>query len=300
MLRRSVLIACFGLISFSASAAIWHGARSAPAPSPGNPLVWKEFGLEEVERADFGSRQVTAYLMRDVTGAVAAEEWLSGSDPTATQFGRLVLTCSGKCSASLNEFRRFLPDATGGTAPSLPSYLPQRGQIKGTERYILGPASLAEFAPAIPQDSVGLQFLPEADLIHYRTRAGEATLAIFSYPTPQIARQQANVFLKLNGAFVKRTGPLVAITIGISDQNAAWDLLNQVTYEAEVTMNEAAKHNQEKSIANMVLSIFALAGILIVFCFLSGLLFAVGRLMLLRFGFINAEDAVIALHLSDS
>jgi hypothetical protein len=266
----------------------------------GNPLVWKEFGLKEAEQADFGSRQVTAYLMRDVTGAVAAQEWLIGTDPTATQIGRFVLTCSGKCSAPLVEFERFLPVTGGGSAPNLPAYLPQRDQIKGTERYILGPASLAEFATAIPEGVVGLQFSPEADLIHYRTRAGETTLAVFSYPTPQIARQQADAFRKLTGAFVKRTGPLVAITTGISDQNAAWDLLNQVNYEAQVTMNEAAKSNQAKSLANMVLSIFALAGILIVFCLLSGLLFAGGRLMLQRFGLLNAGDAVIALHLSDS
>ena len=216
MLRRSVLIACFGFVSLSA--AIWHGAKSAvPVSPPGNPLVWKEFGLKEAERADFGSRQVTAYEMQDVTGAVAAGEWLSGSDPTAIQLGRVVLTCRGKCSATLVEFERFLPVTGGGSAPSLPTYLPQRDQIKGTERYILGPASLAEFAPAIPKGAVGLQFSPEADLIHYRTRAGEATLAVFSYPTPQIARQQADAFRKLNGAFVKRTGPLVAITTGISD-----------------------------------------------------------------------------------
>jgi hypothetical protein len=299
MLRRSVIIACFGFVSLSA--AIWHGAKSTVAVSPpGNPLVWQEFGLKEAERADFGSRLATAYLMQDVTGAVAAQEWLVASDPTATQLGRFVLTCSGKCSATLVEFERFLPVTGAGSAPSLPAYLPQRDQIKGTERYILGRASLIEFAPAIPEGAIGLQFSPEADLIHYRTRAGEATLAVFSYPTPQIARQQAEVFRKLSGAFVKRTGPLVAIATGISDQNAAWDLLNQVNYEAEVTMNEAAKRNQAKSIANMVLSIFALAGILIVFCFLSGVLFAGGRLMLRRFGLLNAGDAVIALHLSDS
>jgi hypothetical protein len=299
MLRRSVLIACFGFVSLSA--AIWHGAKSTVAVSPpGNPLVWKEFGLKEAERADFGSRQVTAYEMQDVTGAVAAQEWLMGSDPTTTQLGRFVLTCSGKCPATLAEFQRFLPGATGGAAPSLPTYLPQRDQIKGTERYVLGPAGLAEFSPAIPEGAIGLQFSPEADLIHYRTRAGEATLAVFSYPTPQIARQQAAVFRRLNGAFVKRTGPLVAITTGISDTNAAWDLLNQVNYEAQVTMNEAAKSNQAKSLANMVLSIFALAGILIVFCFLSGLLFAGGRIVLRRFGLLNAGDAVIALHLSDT
>ena len=299
MLRRSVIIACIGFVSLSG--AIWHGAKSAaPVSPPGNPLVWKEFGLKEAERADFGSRQVTAYLMQDVTGAVAAGEWLVGSDPTTTQIGRLVLTCSGHCSAALVEFQRFLPGTTGGAGPSLPAYLPQRDQIKGTERYILGPISLAEFATVIPEGAVGFQFSPEADLIHYRTRAGEATLAVFSYPTPQIARQQADAFRKLNGAFVKRTGPLVAIATGISDQNAAWDLLNQVNYEAEVTMNEAAKRNQAKSIANMVLSIFALAGILIVFCFLSGVLFAGGRVMLRRFGLLNAGDAVIALHLSDS
>jgi hypothetical protein len=288
-------------------AAIWreapgqHRLRSVEVVQPpGNPALWKEFGLKAAEQADFGSHRVTAYVMQDVTGAWAAVDWLGGSDPTAVALSSIVLTCTGNCPAAPGEYLRSLPDVTRGSGPTLPSYLPREGRIAGTERYILGPASLAEFAPGFPAGTVGFQFSPEADLVRYRTPAGEAALAVFSYPTPQIARQQVDGFRKLSGAFVKRTGPLVAITTGIADRNAAWGLLNQVNYEVQVTMNESAKRNQAKSIANMILSIFALAGVLIVFCLASGLIFAGGRLLLRRFGLLSADEGIIVLHLGDS
>jgi hypothetical protein len=289
------------------TAAIW---REAPGPHrprsvqvvqpPRNPALWKELGLKAAEQADFGFHRVTAYEMQDVTGAFAAADWLAGSDPRAVAVGRFVLTCTGKCPALPGEYLRSLPDTTGGSAPTLPSYLPAQVRIAGSERYILGPATLAEFAPGLPAAVVGFEFAPEADLVRYRTPAGEATLAVFSYPTPQIARQQSDGFRKLSGAFVKRTGPLVAIATGIADRNAAWGLLNQVNYEVQVTMNESAKRTQAKSIANMILSIFALAGILILFCLVSGLLFAAGRVLLQRFGLLSADEGMIVLHLSDS
>jgi len=294
VLRNGLILLALGFAS--ASAAVWHGAQSVtPVEAPGNPLLWKEFGLRSAEQADFGARRITAFEMQDVTGAIAASEWLQGSIP----LGRMVLTCTGKCPAEAKEYSRFLSDTGSGYPPSLPAYLPRHDVISGTERYALGPVGLAEFAPGFPSTAVGWQFSPEADLMHYRTPAGEAVLAVFSYPTPQIARQQADVWRKVSGAFVKRTGPLVAIASGIADKNAAWGLLNQVNYEADVTMNEAAKQNQAKSLANMILSIFALAGILILFCLVSGLAFAGGRVMLRRFGLTRASEAMIALHLSD-
>jgi hypothetical protein len=284
------------------SAAIWRKVPGGVAvvQPPGNPELWKEFGLKAAEQADFGSHRVIAYEMQDVTGAWAAVDWLRGSDPGAVALGRFVLTCSGRCPAMPGEHLQFMPDTTGGSAPTLPGYLPRQDWIAGTERYIIGPASLAEFAPGIPAAVVRFELAPEADLMRYRTRAGEATLAVFSYPTPQIARQQADGFRKLSGAFVKRSGPLVAIATGVADKNAAWDLLNQVNYEVQITMNEETKHAQAASIANMILSIFALAGILIGFCLVSGLLFAAGRIILRRFGLLSADGAMIALHLSDS
>ncbi|HTP88903.1 MAG TPA: hypothetical protein VMJ34_18255 [Bryobacteraceae bacterium] len=297
MPRRFVAFLLFSLAPLSA--AIWKGAPGKAVDAPGNPAVWKELGLKGAEQAVFGSRRVIAYEMQDATGAVAALDWLRASDPKAVVAGRFVLTCSGECPGKPNEFLKRLPNTAGGVAPTLPTYLPQTGAIAGSERYLTGPAGLAEFAPGIPESLVGFQFSPEADVMRYRTPAGEAMLAVFAYPAPQMARQQAEGFRKLNGAFVKRSGPLVAIALGVADKNAAWDLLNQVNYEAQVTMNEAAKRNQAKSIANMILSIFALAGILILFCFGSGLLFAGGRILLRRFGIVSADEAMTSLHLSD-
>ena len=297
MPRRYLAIGLLALARLSAE--IWHGVPAKAVEAPGNPAIWKEFGLKSAEQANFGARKIVAYEMQDVTGAVAASDWLRSGETKAVSVGRVVLACD-RCALKPGDYAKNLPTVSRTSAPTLPSYLPRGGAVAGSERYILGPAGLAEFAPAIPPTLVGFHLSPEADLMRYQTPAGEATLAVFSYPTPQIARQQADGFRKLSGAFVKRSGPLVAIALGITDKNAAWGLLNQVSYEAEVTLNETAKRNQAKGIANMILSIFALAGILIGICLGTGLLFAFGRLGLKHFGIIDAHEAMTTLHLSDS
>ncbi len=75
--------------------------------------------------------------------------------------------------------------------PTLRNYLPAKNIIAHSERYILGPAGLAAAAPKIPAAAVNFDFAPEGDIARYRTPNGEATLAVFSYPNMQMARQQA-------------------------------------------------------------------------------------------------------------
>ena len=42
-------------------------------------------------------------------------------------------------------------------------------------------------------------------------------MAIFNYPTPQIAMQQVPDFEKLPGAMAKRSGPMVAVVLSPAD-----------------------------------------------------------------------------------
>ena len=62
------------------------------------------------------------------------------------------------------------------------------------------------------------------------TPKGEATLALFSYPTPMIARQQLAEFEKIPGAAAKRTAALVAIAF--APDQTAHALLSQINYHA--------------------------------------------------------------------
>src|SRR5438552_12882816 len=86
------------------NAAIWpeqfgdsHRISAAPVDVTTNRELWKEYGLQTAERADYGGFRATAYRFKDTTGAFAAAQWLEASDPSATTFGNYVIVCGGKC-----------------------------------------------------------------------------------------------------------------------------------------------------------------------------------------------------------
>ena len=158
-----------------------------------------------------------------------------------------------------------------------------------------------------PFDGVGgfargehlFDFGTEGEIARYRTPAGPVTLAIFSFPLPSMARQQLPEFQKIAGATAKRTGPLVAVAIGPSA--AAAKLLDTVNYQGVVAENEKPPDKplelKPQSAGQMVLAILSLAGLLLVFCLLSGI--AVGGSLRLarRFGYSGAEGSMTTLHL---
>jgi hypothetical protein len=182
----------------------------------------------------------------------------------------------------------------------LVSYLPAKNLAPHSERYILGPVGLAQNAPQIPESAVAFQFGTEGALARYRNGKNEAMLAVFSYPTPQIARQQASAFAAVPGAIVKRTGPLVAVVLGAPDRALADRLLGPINYEASVTVNEPMPLVlTPQSTAQMILAIITLAGIVLGFCLASGLLFGGLRVLARRFGYTDAGTALTTLHLSD-
>ena len=122
------------------------------------------------------------------------------------------------------------------------------------------------------------------------------TLAIFDYPTPQIARQKQADFEALKTAIVKRSGPLVAVILAPPDPDAAERLLAQVRYEAQITLNERVPGPRD-NVGVMLLNIVIFGGILIVFCIIAG--FFVGGFRILLFGRKKGPDAdpMILLHL---
>lgn len=183
--------------------------------------------------------------------------------------------------------------------PTLDTYLPPKGLLQRSERYILGPVGLKTDAPEIPASAVNFDFGTEGELARYRTPSGPVMLAVFSFPLPSMARQQLPEFQKIQGAAAKRTGPLIAIAMGASP--AKDQLLTGINYQGLVEENEKPPEKplelKPESAGKMVLAILSLAGMLLLFCLLSGL--AVGGILRLarRFGYSGAEGSVTTLHL---
>jgi hypothetical protein len=186
----------------------------------------------------------------------------------------------------------------GTPLPTWTGYFPSRGLVPNSERYILGPASLAKFYPGISPSVAGFHLGTEAQFGIFHSPKGDLALAVFNYPTPQIAMQKLGDFDKVSGAVVKRTGPLIAVLLSPPDADAAERLLAQVRYDAQVTLNERVP-DTIKDGSNMILAIFTLAGILIVFCVIAGLF--VGGFRAILFGRRKGIDAepMILLHLEE-
>ena len=294
---RSLILAA--LFAASACAAIWpeqlgnYKRQSAQE----SQTVADENGREASEDADYGQFRVSATRYKDSTGAYAA--WLEAAGKPI-QAGNYLILCSGTCPKNLGQLAEALPRISHSPLPAVPSYLPVKSQVLHSQRYIVGPVGLAQNVPQIPPSAVAFEFGTEGAIARYRAGNNEATLAIFSYPTPAIARQQLPAFQAVPGAVAKRTGPLVAVLLGSPDHASADSLLNQINYEAAITINEPMPLIlRPETAAQMLLSIITLAGIVLGFCLVSGLLFGGFRVVARKFGYTDAGTSMTTLHLSD-
>ena len=272
------------------------------AIDPADRPIWDEFGFQESEQADYGTFTATAWRFHDSTGAFAASQWLRPADRKSLVIasGNYLLRFEGHPPApALIEALRF-PGQSFAALPVVRGYLPTGGLIPNSERYILGPASLQRFEPSLPVQAAAFQFGTEAQTGRYRSKSGEMDLAIFSYPTPGMARQQATEFQKLPGAVVKRSGPLVAVVTGAHDPADAQKLLANLEYEANAAWSAPSPLIiRPQTAGQIVLGAITLAGIIIGFCFLSGLLFGATKILRQRFGPPDAGGAMILLHLRE-
>jgi hypothetical protein len=323
------LIASWLLFATLASAAIFPdqiGEFKKSAPKTiGVPdrALYDEYGLEATEAADYtgpGGKQfsATGWHLHDSTGAMALFQFRRPPGAVPANFAPLaVRTSDGIIFVYGNyvfQFTGAYPDPKDGLAafyqqltkvensplPGVSSYLPTDGRVPNSERYILGPVSLQRFEPAIPPSVAAFHLGSEAQLVKYQTAKGLFSVIVFAYPTPSMAREQAAAMEKLPGAVVKRTGPLVAATLSPPDADAAERVLARINYQASVNVDEKPPVNQVKGFAGMILSMFILAGIIVVLCVMGGVGFAGVRILSRKMWQKEDTAAMIVLDLDRS
>lgn len=269
-------------------------------PTTANRDLWDEYGLVSATEGDYGTFQATAYRFKDATDAFAAGQWLASANPLSAVAGNYVVTCRGGCPASRELAQVPLPGQRRGEIPLAWAYLPSKGLIAHSGRYALGPVALKQFAPEITPSAAAFELGTEVTTGRYRTPKGEEQLILLSYPISQMARQQMAELRKLPGAAIKQTGPLVALVPNPQDPAAVESLLSQINYQAQVNRDDVpAPKVTAQGVANMVLTILKLAGLLILFCLFAGLGFAGLKVLRKRLGYENADEAMIVLHLVD-
>jgi hypothetical protein len=94
--------------------------------------------------------------------------------------------------------------------------------------------------------------------------------------------EQANPHQANTTYEVKRTGPIVALTVGALPARDARNLLGLVHYEAEVTWNERTGLSKHDNIGALVIGAFMLSGVIIILSVGSGVVFGFARTVLNR------------------
>jgi hypothetical protein len=294
----------------------YHQA-GASKPALAEKPVWNDYGLKDWETATYQDGKskltVTAWRLTDTTGSLAAYQWQRPADSKPSKPGALeaetdtsllwthgnylVLFQGYKPSAAeLDALGKSLKNVDQTPLPVLPGYLPGGNLTPNSERYITGPGSLSRFAQEISPSLAGFHFGAEAEVGVFHSPNGDMRLAIFNYPTPQIAMEKVAEFQKLPGAMVKRTGPLVAVIPHAGDPDMAERLLGEIRYQAEITRDEYVPTRRD-NMGDLLLNICILIAILAAFATVSGLIWG-GLRYLLRIARKGQEpEAMITLHL---
>jgi hypothetical protein len=267
--------------------------------------VWDEMGLKAVENGSFEGEKrkfsVNLYRLQDPTGAMAALQWQrAGVKKTdhLTQSGNYLISFTGyqPNAEELKSVQDALLNVDRSALPVLAGYLPANGLTANSERYVLGPAALQKFFPAVPPSVAAFNYGTEAQIGVYRNPKGEMPLGIFNYPTHQIAMQQVAAFEKLPGAVVKRSGPMIAVVVNPPDADFAQHVLSQIRYQAEVTESEYVP-TQRDNPGDLLYNAFLLIGILLALAVVSGLFFGGIRGARRRFSKSGDDDSMITLHI---
>ncbi len=278
--------------------------------------LWNEYGLLHTGTVREGNSDVTTYQFKDLTGAIAAWEWMRSPDARPCQ---LATFCSQSAKetvlseanyvivygrptptkAEVETKIKALPNRHDTSLPAILTFLPQQGRVPNSARYILGDVSLARFASGLASAKPGFEEGAEAQVVQYETAKGAppASLAIFYYPTPEMARLHSVDFKQVPGTHVKRSGVLVAVVYGTATDAEADTLLSRVQYEAKITWNETPPPSPIRPLYKLLVNIGYLSGVLSALCLAAGLMYAAMRLYRRRYGTLESDEAMTTLHL---
>jgi hypothetical protein len=316
-----------------------QSSKSAAAADPTNANVLKEYGFTDFEVATYSrddGRKLTIKAARftDASGAYGAfsfyktpamlnekigDQGYSLNERVLFYRGNIVVDAvfqqlSAMSAAELRELADALPRPAGssGNLPGLPAYLPKESYRQNTSRYIVGPAALEKLGAPLPSQYVDFSQGAEVVLGDYNVSGIVATMMLISYPTPQIAAAQlkqidaAKQAHQLGDTQIvsRRTGPILVLVSGSLSAGDAKSLLSSVNYDADVTWNQNTYFTRRDNVANLIVGVIVLAGIIGGMSIVAGLAFGGFRVAIKRI-FPNRlfdrpeQMEIIALHLSD-
>jgi hypothetical protein len=295
---------------------------SDPAQAdPANAAVLQEFGFSAMEGATYTrpgrTLKLKAMRLADHSAAYGAFTFYKAPEMVREQIGDQAASANGHVlfyrgsilvdavldrvtamsPAELRELANALPVSKEEVAkgqPPIIEYLPRQAYVTNSVKYVLGPAGLRSIAAPISADLADFSKSPEIATGRYRTSAGEATLTLLYYPTPQIAGErmraieaaldpQPGARPEQDNFAIKRTGPIVVLVTGAVPTGEAKSLLASITYDADVTWNEATRLSPRDNIGNLIWNIFKLIGLLLLVMIALGALWAAAKFGVRRY-----------------
>ena len=312
-----------------------------------NAPVLKEYGFQRLEKAaytrdDGRNLAIKAAVFSDASGAYGAFTFYCSAEMGEGTIGgraaflnNRVLFYQGNVlvdavfdktsvmsASQLRELAGLLPQGEGnkGSPPSLPAYLPKKALQTNTTKYILGPVALDRVGSPVPVSLVDFKAGAEVVIGRYTATAGDATLMLIEYPTPQIAAERQRQIdashqvaqpqpgvasmVDVGPFFDARTGPIIVIAAGPLSKSEARSLMSSISYEADVTWNENTYASKKDNMANFLFNAIVLCGIVVGLSLVAGIAFGGVRVVVKRFfpdSVFDRRESMefISLHLED-
>ena len=150
--------------------------------------------------------------------------------------------------------------------------LPAEGRIPESEQYILTSTAFETLTGLDPSE-LGFDNSVEVALATYTQPGGSGRLAIFLYPTQQLARRHSEAWLaSFEGDLPNgRSGPLFAILIESDSEELSESIMSTLSYQSEVTWTETLP--DPLTLPQMILTIFKGIGVALAFTLTVGLVF---------------------------
>jgi hypothetical protein len=292
-----------------------EGPPTALPPTGLDPLLgpdtpaFREYVLKSAEQRSYSqagqTALITLYRLRDPSSAYGAYTFLRNDALSAADLGsyasashdralivvgEMLLDVSAPAKqgrpsdADLKQLADGLDQKADHTPyPFIGEHLPEKGRVRDSERYVIGPLSLAHFVPLGTDDWMGFDNSAETILAHYKVAGKDETLLIASYPTQQVAAAKFAGMLRRfvfdppgevqpgqNVLFGKRVSSYIAIVVGASSRQSANKILDQVGYESNVTWDEPKQTLTEPGINSMIVEAFLGTGAIMVFAVAAG------------------------------
>jgi hypothetical protein len=304
----------------------WTGAASSTVIPPTgldailgpDTAAFREYIVKSVEQRSYTqgvqAASITLYRLRDPSSAYGAYTFLRnetladanlGSYASASHdralivVGEMLLDVSAPAKkarpsdADLKHLSDLLDKKADHTPyPYVGGHLPEKGRVRDSERYVIGPLSLAHFVPLGTDDWMGFDHSAETILAHYQVAGKDETLLISSYPTQQVAAAKFAGMLRRfvfdppggvpqgqNVLFGKRVSSFIAVVVGAPSRQAANKVLDQVGYASNVTWDEPKQTLTEPSINNMIVEAFLGTGAIMIFAVAAGIGFGGIRIL---------------------